>query len=325
MERMLKRIIFVLTDPGQREKARRLGESLMRGTGEEALLRVDVEAAQSFLEKEEQNIRNNRAVRKQAGQETGRHFAGSKGEGEAGEACGESLFVTDEALVLKRLKRQGARTAALIHDGNRAQDMSGAAYAVSELDGLPLEWFEKTWRRLAGLPWTAAKTKRCILREMTVADVDAFYEIYAHPDVTRYMEPLFADPEEERSYTRDYIRQIYGFYGYGLWSVVRREDGKVIGRAGLSWREGFDLPELGFVIAVPCQRQGYAFEVCGAILACGWEELGFDTVQALVMQGNTASIGLCKKLGFTRYDRVESRGIVYERYLIHRAGRSSCP
>ena len=147
-------------------------------------------------------------------------------------------------------------------------------------------------------------------------DVDAFYRIYKEPSITFYMEDLFKEPEEEREYTREYIKKIYGFYGYGLWSIVGKESKTIIGRAGISWREGFDIPELGFVIAVPYQHKGYAYEVCHAILEYGKVELRFEEVQALIKKGNEASVRLCTKLGFVRRDSVEDKGKAYERYVV---------
>jgi len=94
------------------------------------------------------------------------------------------------------------------------------------------------------------ETDRCLVRETTVEDVEEFYRIYREPSITYYMEDLFPDPAEEREYVRNYIREIYGFYGYGLWTVLCKEKNEVIGRAGLSWRQGFDVPELGFVMKI---------------------------------------------------------------------------
>ncbi|MDE7132899.1 MAG: GNAT family N-acetyltransferase, partial [Lachnospiraceae bacterium] len=145
-------------------------------------------------------------------------------------------------------------------------------------------------------------------------DVDSFYNIYAEPEITRYMEDLYEDRQEELAYVAEYREKMYGFYGYGMWTVLTKE-GTVVGRAGISWREGFDLPELGFVIGVPWQGQGYAYEVCRAILDYAKIELGFTQVQALVMEGNEKSAALCRKLGFQKGERVEEDGEQYDRYL----------
>ena len=110
------------------------------------------------------------------------------------------------------------------------------------------------------------------------------------------------EKESEIAYMKSYIEQIYGFYGFGLWTVILKESGEIIGRAGLSVREGYEIPELGFVIGVPFQKKGYAYEVCEAILRYAREELAFEAVQALVDEKNESSLRLLKKLGFL-FDR----------------------
>lgn len=227
-----------------------------------------------------------------------------------------ALFVTDKEETLQALKQSGYYVIVLLHEGNKEQDLSAALYAITDIEELTFDSFAMAYMRLSGKPWTILETKRCVIREMTVEDVDAFYQIYKEPSITFYMEDLFKEPEEEREYTREYIKKIYGFYGYGLWSIVGKESETIIGRAGISWREGFDIPELGFVIAVPYQHKGYAYEVCHAILEYGKEELRFEEVQALIKKGNEASVRLCTKLGFVKRDSVEDKGKAYERYVV---------
>ena len=109
---------------------------------------------------------------------------------------------------------------------------------------------------------------------------------------------------------QEYIRQVYGFYGYGMWTVQLRS-GEVIGRAGLSVREGYELPELGFVIGRDYQGQGYAEEACRAVLAYGRKELSFEHVQALVEEENLPSRNLLAKLGFLFVKKVNEKGTEY--------------
>ena len=70
------------------------------------------------------------------------------------------------------------------------------------------------------------------------------------------------------------------------------------------------------MIEVPFQRQGYAYEVCSAIVEYGARELEFGRMQALVKAKNHASQRLCLKLGFTYEDEVETRGEIYQRYIL---------
>ena len=210
----------------------------------------------------------------------------------------QPLYITDQAPVYEALQRQGCYVLPYLHENNRGESFPGALYAVEKLEEMDEESFDLAYRRLAGLPWNILTTGRCTVRETTVEDVDSFYRIYAEPSITEYMENLFADRDEEVAYIKDYIEKVYTFYGYGMWTVLEKKSGEVIGRAGITWREGYDLPELGFVFGVPWQRRGYAYEVCGAILAYARDELMMERVQALVRPGNERSLRLCEKLGF---------------------------
>lgn len=258
---------------------------------------------------------------KRAGSGTARDGGNGRGNESGSPRCLEeyekesTLFVTDKGAILQELKRTGRYIIALLDEENKQEDFSGTSYAVTDMEELTMDSFDKAYRRMAGLPWTVLETERCIVRETTVEDVDEFYRIYAEPSVTYYMDRLYDEPEQEKAYAQEYIEKIYGFYGYGMWSIVRKDSGRVIGRAGLSWREGFDIPEIGFVIEVPCQRMGYAYEVCSAIVEYGKEELGFHRIQALVEPGNEASVRLCEKLGMEWKDMVRDRGKMYERFV----------
>ena len=227
----------------------------------------------------------------------------------------ETLCITDDSNQFKELEQQGFYVIAYLNDDNKYQDFSKARYAVESLEGVTASYFQEIYKRFRGEPWEILTTKRCIIREMTVEDVDAFYEIYKEPSITEYMDDLYQDPEQERQYTRDYIEKVYGFYGYGLWSVVEKDTGKVIGRAGLSIRPEFEDAELGFVIGVPWQRKGYAREVCEAILQYAVSELGMERVHVLVIKENTASRNLCLKLGFRYEEEVFIQNQAYQKYL----------
>ena len=227
------------------------------------------------------------------------------------------LYVTDDPKVAGELKSKGEAVLIYLHEGNKEQDFAGFLYAVEDPDNLNPEYALKVYQRMKGLPWDILQTERCLIRETTPEDVDDFFRIYSDPEITRYMENLYPEPEQEKQYIRDYIEKIYTFYEFGVWTVVQRDSGTVIGRAGFAYREGYDEPELGFIIGVPWQHQGYAEEVCRAILEYGWERLEFTCVQAMVEPRNEASLRLCEKLGFVAEETVEAGERVYLRLLAY--------
>lgn len=242
-----------------------------------------------------------------------------------------TLYITDCSAIARQLTAKGCAVLVCLHEGNRREDFGFCRYAyegrmsedVESFSGEGPEakapgagcpdrdYLERVYRRCRELPWDILETERCLVRETTVEDVEDFYRIYSDSSITEYTEPLYEDPEEERSYARDYIRQVYAFYDFGIWTVVEKDSGEVIGRAGICCREGYEDPELGFVIAADRQGRGIATEVCSAILRYAYEELGFGRILAFVRPGNGASRRVCDKLGMADAGRAALRGQEY--------------
>ncbi|MCR4834056.1 MAG: GNAT family N-acetyltransferase [Butyrivibrio sp.] len=224
---------------------------------------------------------------------------------------GETLFVVDSMIIGQQLIKRGCYCIGFQHDGNSQESFSGVKYVFQDIDMVEEDSYVKAYQRAAHLPWKVLETDRCIIRETTVEDVDSFYKIYSDPEMTRYIEGLFENPEDEKRYTKDYIDKVYGLMGFGTWTVVLKSTEEVIGRAGFSIRKGFDDVELGFLIATPFQRHGYAYEVCSAIMDYGRDILQFDKVQTFVKKENEVSVHLCKKLGFKIVDEQDIEENIY--------------
>lgn len=238
-------------------------------------------------------------------------YIGENDEATEADWCPGLLVITDNGESARSLQANGIVVLAFLHEHNRGESFEGVLYAMENPMELDVDYLEKVYRRHHGIPWEILETERCLLRETTVEDVEAFYQIYQEPSITEYMEDLFQDIDEERQYVRDYIDKVYGFYGFGVWTVIEKANGEIIGRAGLSYREGFEDAELGFVIGVPWQGQGYAYEVCHAIMEYGRTELELPVMQAFVEVGNDKSVRLCEKLGMRKAEQVEIQGIRY--------------
>ena len=231
----------------------------------------------------------------------------------------DCLFITDMPLVGKGLLQEKAAVLFWLHEANRGEDTGSFPFAIERPEEAEFSYLDKVYRRFRGIPWEIAQTDRCILREMEEKDLDALYELYQDKEISRYTEDLYEDRQKERDYIRSYIEHAYTFWGFGTWIVERKEDHKLIGRVGFNLREGYEDPELGFVIGLPWQKQGLAYEVCAAALRTGKEEYGFTRVQALVREENLASVRLCEKLGFSLQKKVKEQGQEYLFYQIQLA------
>ncbi len=223
----------------------------------------------------------------------------------------ETLIVADGGILSTELVNNGYYVVGHSHEGNSGEQFPSVKYVFSDIDQVEMDSFVKTYQRYAGEPWEILRTKRLIVRETTVEDVDEFYKLYADPRMTLYMEGLFEDPEDEKRYQKDYIEKVYHLMGFGVWTLERIEDGAVIGRAGYSVRNGFENVELGFMVGTAYQRQGYCMEACRAILDFGRDILAFDKVQTLVKAENKASVNICEKLGFSLENEVDVEENIY--------------
>lgn len=206
------------------------------------------------------------------------------------------LYITDSNKTAAFLRGEKLPILGFVHEGG--DSLSEVDYLMESPEEQDVRYIERIYRRYQKLPWDILETDRCVLRETIVEDVDAFFEIYKHPDITKYMEDLYPEKEQEKAYMQEYIEKMYRYFEFGVWTVILKENGEIIGRAGFSVREGYELPELGYVIGVPWQGQGIAYEICSAILKYGKEEYDFECIQTLVAPDNRPSLALCRKLGF---------------------------
>ncbi len=230
----------------------------------------------------------------------------------------KALLVSENAAHLKAAHAAGM--AALGYLNPDARQPAGELQADMFAEGfeeVDFAFLEKVYQRHHGLPWTILTTKRCIVREFCMDDLDDLFALYAGKGMTDYMEPLY-EYEKEREYEQAYIEHMYGFYGYGMWVVIDKETGALIGRMGVEHREelGGEL-ELGYAVAVPYQRKGYATEVCTAIISYAKEELGAPFLNCLIEEGNTVSEHLVKRLGFNYQETILLGGKRMKKYTLY--------
>lgn len=217
--------------------------------------------------------------------------------------------ITDSPEVAADYAKRNIPYIVVLNERNKAETFPSGAYCVECIEDIDDAYKDRVYRRFRGLPWDITETKRLKIREITVKDVPRLYELYGGEGITKYMEPLFPEMEKEIEYTKAYIQNVYRFYGYGMWVIELKKDHEVIGRVGLEYKEGFDGLELGFMLGTAYQHQGYAYEACEAVLQYGMDTLGMTKFCAFVNEDNTASVKLCKRLGFVKAGNIILPGL----------------
>ena len=175
---------------------------------------------------------------------------------------------------------------------------------VQGFEELDVEFFRRVYQRCHGIPWTIALTDRLALRESVPDDFDVFYDMYRQPGMTDYMPGLSDDKEEERETFCAYIRRMYSFYGYGLWTVAEKASGRVVGRAGMENGsfQGQSVPVIGYMIGAEYQRQGYGQEAVRAVAEYAFCELEMERIYGFVHKKNQNSRRLIQRVGFRRIE-----------------------
>jgi RimJ/RimL family protein N-acetyltransferase len=109
------------------------------------------------------------------------------------------------------------------------------------------------------------ETDRLVLRQLTRDDTDDLYEILSDPEAMRYYPAPFT--REQTIGWIDWNLRNYTQYSFGLWAVVRKDDGLVLGDCGLTMQpvEGQQEVEIGYHLKRAVWGNGYATE---AALAC---------------------------------------------------------
>jgi RimJ/RimL family protein N-acetyltransferase len=157
------------------------------------------------------------------------------------------------------------------------------------------------------------ETERLRLRGHTVADFDAYAEMWSDPEVTRHIggKP-YARDESWLRFLR-YPGQ-WALVGYGYWLIEEKASGRYVGEAGFgAFKREIDPPlpgpEQGWVIAPWAQGRGYASEAVAAELAWGERHFGPDAAfVCMIDPDNAVSIRVAQKHGYREFARTSFKG-----------------
>jgi [ribosomal protein S5]-alanine N-acetyltransferase len=123
-------------------------------------------------------------------------------------------------------------------------------------------------------------SERLLFRRLTLADADAWMPFIESPEAVRFLNVPPGDRQAciaaiERAQRR------YAEHGYGLWALIRKADGVLVGQAGLIVQEvdGQRWLEIGYHLLPAHWKQGYATE---AARACRDFAFGHDLVELLI-------------------------------------------
>ena len=160
------------------------------------------------------------------------------------------------------------------------------------------------------------ETKRLILRPMLETDFDALLLIFTDPKVmAAFNHPPFTHEQMRRWLQRNLDHQSQ--YGYGLFSVILKETGELIGDCGLEQMEDHDAAELGYDFRSDFWNQGYATEAATTVRDYAFHNLKLPRLISLIRVGNLASKRVAEKVGMTLAEEFTRFDIRYWKYSLN--------
>jgi [ribosomal protein S5]-alanine N-acetyltransferase len=146
-------------------------------------------------------------------------------------------------------------------------------------------------------PLFILETERLMLRRQQASDVTILTNLWADPEVTRYL----GGPRE-----RSWLQSVFEETAknpfsetYDLWPVVEKKTGLLIGHCGLLEKEIEGKPEieLNYIFFPSMWGRGYATEMGQAIQRLAFTQMGLKRLVALIAPGNQVSERVAVKVG----------------------------
>jgi len=178
------------------------------------------------------------------------------------------------------------------------------------------------------------ETERLLLRVPEPREADGYLAVFRDPLVLRFLGIGMPKPEDAATGI-ERMRRHWERHGIGLFSVLRKDDGRLLGRAGfLFWdperwvsamREDLDgelETEIGWTLGSDYWGRGYATEAAIACRDWALGELGLTRLVSVIAPDNAASIRVAEKIGET-LEREELSGPYFDRRVdLYSLGKS---
>ena len=161
------------------------------------------------------------------------------------------------------------------------------------------------------------KTKRLIIRKISIEDVNMFLKIDKQEKTQNYLGGIKNKTREERI---AFIEKKLEKFDKGLAGqlTVCLKDGTPIGLIGLNIFEETNTGEIGYIFDYDYCNKGYCSEACQKLLEIGFNRLNLKSISADTVDGNASSKRVLEKLGFVYQDSFIKDSIAFLLYTINK-------
>lgn len=145
-------------------------------------------------------------------------------------------------------------------------------------------------------------TKRLMIRNLELKDLNAFHLYRSNPEITRYQGFDVMSIEECRNFIEQQKDRHFGVPGEWLqYGIENLETGAMVGDCAIRLEQGYlETAEIGITISHLYQRQGFAKEVLSGIMKYLFEVRNIHRIVETVDVDNKSSIYLMEAVGFRK-------------------------
>ena len=160
------------------------------------------------------------------------------------------------------------------------------------------------------------QTSRLTLREFTSSDAEALALVLSDPETMKFYPAPFDRAGVEQWIVRNMRR--YAENGHGLWGMVLKSTGELIGDCGLTVQsvDGVEEIEIGYHVRRDLWGQGLAAEAARACRDDGFARLRVERLISLIRPENIPSRRVAEKNGMTVWKEVMWRGLPHLVYAV---------
>ena len=251
----------------------------------------------------------------------------------------QAVYLTGQPEVLRMAKQLDRASIYLEEKNGTTCYEADYIWQMSDETDLPDNaYIHRVWQRHMHLPWLIAETERLIIRESVTEDLPYFQRFYGEERGNPDVQPLYEDQHtqsrtgirhseqmliqnkqmrQQQEQLHTYITTRYPLFEYGLWTIVDKATGSVLGRGGIeelpeNYGSLSGEPELSYLFGKEYRGKGIATEACRAILHYAAEELEMERIYLRTSKGNLPSQKLAEKLGLLKVESItEYKDLLY--------------
>jgi ribosomal-protein-alanine N-acetyltransferase len=141
-------------------------------------------------------------------------------------------------------------------------------------------------------------TKQFIMRKLTKADIEEFYEIVKKNEVGKWLGlGKGMSFEEAEQYVNKIIKH-WTQHSFGVWGVINKSTEEIMGHCGLRYIDDTEDIEIIYLLDPKFWGKGYATEAGNTAIQYAFNSLKVNKLTARVRTNNSKSKKVIDKLGF---------------------------